>query len=95
FPSRRRNLPIHWKEMFAVLRAAQIWGHLWRGLEIVFRIDNEAISTCLRTGSIDHPPTQALFREFALLAAQADFTFRPLWISTHDNVVADALSRFH
>lgn len=94
FQSRQQHHPIHWKEMWAVLRAAQIWGHLWRGHEVVLRIDNEAIATCLRTGSIDHPPTQALFRRFALLAAQAGFTFRPKWISTHDNFVADALSRF-
>ncbi|KAJ6608712.1 hypothetical protein B0H10DRAFT_517811 [Mycena sp. CBHHK59/15] len=60
----------------------------------IFRVDNEAVATCLWSGSINHPPTQALFRQFTLLAAKAGFTFQPLWISTHNNCIADTLSRF-
>lgn len=77
-----------------MLCAAQTWGHDWRGHEVLLHVDNEAIAICLNSGSIDHPPTQDVFRQFALLALGAGFTFRSIWISTSDNPIADALSRF-
>jgi hypothetical protein len=74
--------------------ATQIWHSHWRGYEVVLHIDNEAVAICLNSGSIDHPPTQQLFRLFALLAAEAGFTFHSVWIPTAENPIADALSRF-
>ena len=93
-PRRFRSKLIDWKEAYAILFAFAKWTHLWHGHKVVVRCDNATIvsainSRSIRSNAID--PIQLLF----LTAAVDDIEIVAEWLSSEDNWIADALSRFN
>jgi hypothetical protein len=82
------------KEMYAALYAILCWGDRLRGKHVVFHIDNEAVFCSLNNLSIRSPDTMRLLCQLLQLACLLDFTFSSIWLSSSDNSVADAASRF-
>jgi hypothetical protein len=80
--------------MLAVVHAILCWGDEFTGKHIIFHIDNEAIFDALTKFSIRSPPTLLLLRHFLALSCWLDFTFGTTWLSSKDNAIADAASRF-
>jgi hypothetical protein len=92
-PKRHRNKLIAWKEAYAVLFAFAEWGESWRGHTVVIMCDNTVVvnginARSVRGEAID--PLQLLF----LTAALYDIEISCQWLSSKDNWIADALSRF-
>ena len=88
-----RTKLIDWKEAYAVLFAFAKWGELWTGHSVVVMCDNTVVvnainSKSVRGSAID--PLQLLL----LTAALYDIEVSSTWISSKDNWIADALSRF-
>jgi hypothetical protein len=80
-------------EGLAVHRAAEELGPTWRGKIVPIYCDNSAFTGALRKGASKAPRLSIILRALFLLSVKYDCVFEPRWISTHDNVAADALSR--
>lgn len=83
---------INYLEMQAVEQTILYWGHAWYGKKVVIHIDNRAVAYGLANGTMRGTSMEAL-RGCWLLATEYDLEIEPLWISTKDNNLADALSR--
>jgi hypothetical protein len=93
-PKRYMKRDIQFKELFAVIHAILCWGKDFRGKHVSFHIDNHDIVTALTSLTFRSAPTMELVRHFLALACRLDFTFPAIWISSEDNALADAASRF-
>ena len=93
-PRRHKVKHINWKEAYAVHFSVAKWGQSWRGYRVTFMCDNSAIvevlnKTTIRGDAIE--PLQLIF----LAAALFDIEVRSCWLSSEDNWIADAVSRFN
>jgi len=77
----------------AVLRAAQSLGHTWAGKRVPFYIDSKSFQLSFAKGRSTAERLTCILRKLYGLSVQLDCLFVPIWISTHENVGADALSR--
>ena len=92
-----RKESINWREMYAVVQAAATWGAQWSGKRILFHVDNMSVVHILQSGTSKSPAMMDLVRALLFIAAFYQFEFSSAYINTHDNVIADSLSRldFH
>lgn len=93
-PRRYRTRDIQFKEAYAVLQAILRWGDEWAGSHVTFHVDNEAVYNWLNSGSGRSPNSMGVIRMIFMLAAHLNFSFSSVWISTSENALADAASRF-
>jgi hypothetical protein len=93
-PQRFRKRHIQVKEMYAVNYAILCWGEAFRGKHLVFHIDNTAVYEALNKTSTRSQDLMQLVRNFIALACHIDFTFSSVWLSSSENSLADAASRF-
>ena len=84
---------INTKEMRTVEQALLHWGQKWTGRRVTLHTDNRAVAHGIANRTIRGASMDVL-RRCLLLAAQYDLEMEVIWISTHDNTLADALSRF-
>ncbi len=92
FNTRLSGKHINVKEMAAVLQALTAWLPVFAGCNLTIYGDNVAVvaginKTSMRGGAMLY------LRRIALLAAAHDICIHALWISTHENRLADLLSR--
>jgi ribonuclease HI len=92
-PRRQRKKHINYKEMFAILYAFAEWGTKWKGHRVTIYCDNEAVVKGINKRTIRGTAIAPL-QDILLLAATLDIAVRAHWISTKENAIADALSRF-
>jgi hypothetical protein len=93
-PRRFRHEHIQVKEMLAIVQAVLCWGKDFSHKHIVFHVDNDAVVGGINKHSIKSTPTMALLKSLLLLACRLDFIFSSVWLSSADNAIADAASRF-
>ncbi|KAF5384415.1 hypothetical protein D9615_003302 [Tricholomella constricta] len=93
-PRRMRNEHIQVKEMYAVIQAILRWGLSLTGKHAVFHVDNEAVFNAINNFTIRSAPTMKLVQHLIALACRLDFTFSSVWLSSAENSIADAASRF-
>ena len=93
FGSRVARKHIDALEGLAVLRAVEELGPSLKNKIVPIFIDNSAFERSLFKGRSKAPRLNIILRQLFLLATKFDCIFEPHWISTHDNVGADALSR--
>ena len=86
---------IYCKELAAVLLALRRWAPLWRNAYIVINTDNNGVLYSIRKGLSKNPLANNILRQILYLCAYYNITYDVSYISTHDNVIADALSRLH
>ena len=77
----------------AVLRAATSLGAALRKHGVPVFIDNSAFQLSLRKGWSKAQRMTEIIKQLHELSVEFDCVFMPIWISTHDNIGADALSR--
>ena len=92
-PRRHRSKRIEWKEAYAVLFAFAKWGHLWTGHTVIVMSDNSTVVSALNSRSV-HGQTIDVLQHILLAACFYDIDVIGEWISSQENWVADALSRF-
>lgn len=81
-------------ELFPIVVASLLWGHLWRGKRIMFFCDNKAVVHIIRKGRSRSDPVNHLMRILTLRSARSGFVISATYIASKDNDVSDALSRF-
>jgi len=90
----RTSEPIKTKEIRAVEQALLHWGKNWQGKKVIMHTDNRAVAYGIANRTIRGESMTVLPR-CLLLAAENDIEVETKWISTTDNALADALSRFN
>jgi hypothetical protein len=93
YGSSAQRQPIDYLEGDAVLRAAKLLGKTWKQKIVPISIDNTAFCYSLRKGRSKVERLNYILRQLFHLSVEHDCIFEPEWISTHDNIAADALSR--
>ena len=84
---------INVQEMRAVEQVFLRWGRQWKGKCLVIHVDNQAVAHGLTNRTIHGAPMRVL-RRCLLLASECDVDLVSRWVSTDENALADALSRF-
>jgi len=84
---------IDYLEGDTVTVACQRLAHLWRGCVVSLYCDNKSFQASAAKGRSKAERLNSLVQELFLLMIKYDFILHVIWISTHDNVNADALSR--
>ena len=92
-PSQQQQ-SIAYKELFPVVIAAHVWGHMWCKRHVLFCSDNEAVVHILNTRTSKVPSLMQLLRSLLLSAARHSFSFSARHVPGVNNQIADALSRF-
>jgi hypothetical protein len=90
---RKRCQHINTHEMRAILHAFKRWGEVWKKCAVIIHTDNTTAQSGINRGRV-HGPSMEPLRELLVLAAALDIDVSATWISTNDNTLADALSRF-
>ena len=85
--------PIDSKEGHVVVTCCWERGHLWRGCMIPFGIDNTVMENNFRKGRSRVARNNGLMRSMFVCQIRFGFVLMPYWLSTHDNTMADDLSR--
>ena len=93
YGSKTRRKPIDELEGDVVRRAAKSIGHQWRGCRVPIQIDNQSFQLSFKKGWSRAKRLTAILRDLHSSSVRYDCVFVPKWISTHDNIGADALSR--
>ena len=89
-------------ELLTIVVALKLWGHLWRGLRLTVRCDNEVAVTALNSGltALNSGRCRNAFinsclREVCFLAATHEFEIRAVQFPGVLNSEADVLSRWN
>jgi len=93
-PCQFRNRDIQFKEIYVVLQSIIHWGLAWKGHHIVFHVDNMAIVACIGSGTSRNHQIANVLRSIVMLAARLGFLYSCSWVSSLNNQIADAASRF-
>ena len=88
-------LSVEFKELFAILMACATWGHLWRRQCILVHCDNQAIVSCMSSGTSKSASVMLLLRNLFYVSALHSFTVTVKHVAGKSNCIADSLSRFH
>jgi len=92
-PRRHFARHINWKEAYAILFTLAKWGESWKGYKITFMCDNSAIVDALNKTTI-HGDAILPLQYILLTATLYDIEIDSCWLSSEENWIADALSRF-
>ena len=94
-PDELLEWPIADLELVAHLLVLRAWGHQWTSLEVNLLTDNEACRALLQNGRTRSNRRLALARQIVAEQVQGNFRISSDRISTHDNTLADCLSRWY
>jgi hypothetical protein len=86
---------INFKELAAVVLAAQRWGPLWANKHVVVLSDNSTTVTCINRGSSRSVLLMKYLRHIFWLSAVFNFRLKAVPVVGDDNVLADRISRLH
>ena len=73
------DMPILWKELFAIVSAGNSWGHQWAKQKILFHCDNEAVVTIWCKSYTRDPETMVLVHLLYFCAACYNIKGRETW----------------
>ena len=85
--------PIDYLEGDVVVRACKSEGHKWHMQLVDFGVDNMAFERSAETGRSRAPRLNELCKALFYLQVKHAFILQMFWLSTHDNFLADHLSR--
>ena len=94
FPVANQGLPIHCKEMLAVLIAARTWGYRFQGMKVQIYCDNESAVKVINSGRTKDAFMASCIRELWLEVSKHNFQLRAVHLPGEENRVPDWLSRW-
>ena len=81
------------KEMLPIVLAVAMWGHWWRGNQVMVLCDNMAIVNVIASNTSKNGSIMHLLRSLHFIAAYYNINLRASHIQGDLNVTADAISR--
>ena len=94
WPTNWDNYHITIKELFPIVAAVEVWGHMLRNHCILCMSDNEAVVHVINKQSSQEPTVMILIRRLVICAMRFNIMFKAKQLPGKYNVVADKLSRF-
>ena len=91
--SRAQALSIAEKELIPIILALAMWGSNWSNCQIICHCDNQVVVACLRSRTSKCKGVMHLLRCLFFIEARQRCYLHPVYIDTHANCLADALSR--
>ena len=88
-----RSMNIAGREMLAFLKAVITWRKALQGVKLVIHCDNQVVVQAINTGLSRDKNVMVFVRLLHLIIASLNFQCKAVYISTYNNVLADALSR--
>ncbi len=85
--------PIHCKEMMAVCIGISTFASQLANKHVILRVDNQAVCQSINAGTTRCPVTMNMIRSLYFTLCKYNIECKAVYISTDDNVWADALSR--
>ena len=89
------SLHITTKELFPIVLALELWGHLLANHKILFFSDNAAVVDIINKTSCKDVKTMSLVRRLVLTSLKYNVYFRAKHIPGKHYVICDLLSRFY
>lgn len=93
WPSPVNDLHITILELYPIVLAMELWGHLWANHCLVFHTDNIALIPILANNTSKDATIMVLVRRLVGLGIQFNILFKAVHVPGKDNVLADFLSR--
>lgn len=93
FPREWQSLNITFLELYPIVLAVYIWGHLWKNHSIIFHTDNEGLVSILNSKTSRDTDIMCLVRVLVLECMKHNILFRSMFVRGSDNTLADCLSR--
>lgn len=87
------NTNINVQELWPVVAAIKRWGQVWAKSSVMVHTDNTQVLSMILSGRSCNTTAMCLLREMFWCCAIHDIHLYATYISTHDNVFADNLSR--
>jgi hypothetical protein len=87
------QIPIHVKEFWIAIVSAKLWGDTWTGRCIVLYCDNDSVCDTIQNKKPKDVTLLSLLREFLYVVVTKKFFPVVRKIGTHENKVADFISR--
>jgi hypothetical protein len=91
---RQRKACLAYLELYAVYVALLRHGEEWQGCLVPLLCDNQTVVAVLRKGVSASPRINKLLQSVLEHCLRGGITLHAYWLSTHENKLADALSRF-
>ncbi len=85
--------PIHVRELLAVCYAMATFKDRLCNRQVTFKVDNIAICYAINSGTSKCKATMKLIRSLYFMLCKYNVDCRAEYINTHDNILADSLSR--
>ena len=93
FPPQCRKLNITLLELYPIVIAVNVWGHLWQNHCVRFYTDNQALVYILNRTTSKDKHIMKLVRCLVLACLKYNVMFESVHVSGCKNVLADSLSR--
>ncbi|XP_045172644.2 uncharacterized protein LOC123534449 [Mercenaria mercenaria] len=94
FPESWHKANITFLELYPIVIAVILWGHLWKNHTLVFNTDNEALVSVISKQTSKENNVMFLIRKLVLCCLKQNIIFLARHIRSKDDSLADALSRF-
>ena len=88
-----RDMSINWRELHAVVRALATWAPHIPGAKLICHVDNSTACHILNKLYSPVGELMELVRQWCLLVEKFSMSVAVVYISTHENGMADAISR--
>ena len=89
------DLHINYKEVLAVLMAAENWSNQWCNRHVIIHSDNQVADSISNKGSTKTPIFMHYLRKIFWFSAVFNFCITAKYTEGAKNVIADAISRLH
>ena len=89
----QKSFSIAWKELYAIVIAADTWASKWTGKRLLFHCDNHAVVDIWRKKTTKDKHLMQLVRSLYFIAARGNFTVSVSHIHGVNNTLPDAVSR--
>ena len=86
-------ISIQVREMFVIVVAMLTFQRLWKRKQLLVETDSQANILSVARGACSNPLVHELIKSFISTQILGSFSLRLVYINTHDNIWADALSR--
>ena len=95
FTMQSPDIPIHLKEFYILIISVKIWGHFWAGKRVALHCDNSSVVETINHQKPKDAQMQQCLREFLFHVTTMKFEPVMVRIPTHENSLADFVSRNH
>ena len=93
FPLEWQDFNITFLELYPIVLAVHVWGHLWKNHSIIFHTDNQALVSILNTHTSRDANIMCMVRAMVLECMRQNILFQARFVRGVQNTLADCLSR--